>query len=256
MPICRVYIVLVYYRKKKKIIMQKRKTIVLVAVIIALVGTALFASCDKEEAIRPATKTDATSEYLALKQNHDFAISVISGDSINNTLYGSFGSNIKGCCEQVGDTLYEYTYEYMDDNPFSITKVDDNTASVFIESFSEEAVIQLANINQNNNVVSFDVAENERVIASCTMIVPATMDFVSSLPIASSSRGVTSNTAVGGAIVEAIVRVLVSIFEYDSIVINCYYNMKNQARLCHRSGGVWPERHGRFYRGCSGQCAR
>ncbi len=209
----------------------------LIYIGLLLFIAANIVACNNEKEILLETKTVANSDFQSLQQNHDFAITVDSGDSINKTIYGRFDSNIKGCRKISNGITREYTYEYTDDNACTIEKINDNTATVSIKNLSDKHPILLSNIAQENNCVTFNVVNNDTMFATCSLTIHDSTDFFNLLPVSyNAAKGVVPAASIGRVIAEIAIFTVISNVSFGSndeeIAHLCYAHMEDLSDLC------------------------
>jgi len=230
-------------------------------VAIITLGTISFIGCGKENNSFDKLNSETTVEnsksvddlYNSILSENDFSIS-IQGDSVNITGFGKINEDFIAVKEYVDGVLHEGLRSYIDENPYQISKIDNNKAELHVENLtSDEYKIIFDEISQHGDTVNFQLKCNDTHIANCTLKLPQnTGVFMDMLPMSLNNNSKAVHVLVAFAVKKLVpLAIAATVYVITSSAEECYENHDKLARTC-ENGFISTHTFGHF--NCKFEC--
>lgn len=144
---------------------QSKKSIVLLLVTAVLaIGNSAMAQNENN--------IDSKVIYNDIYNSHNYSVT-IKTDKSKATYLGKLNEDMMACNKYVNDTMYNYICQIKDDNTISITRIGIGRVAFWVPGMKQTGdKILFTNIDQNKNVVTFDVRYKDKTIAKCIIELP------------------------------------------------------------------------------------
>ena len=233
---------------------QSKKSIALLLIATALmIGNSTMAQSEN------GSKSESEQAYDNLYKNHDYSVS-IKTDGAQTTYFCSLNDDMMACKKNIDDTIYKYRCLIKDDNTISITRIGIGRVAFWVPGMKLTGdKILFTNIDQNKNVVTFDVRYKGKTIAKCIIELPDNeTKFKQLLPLTFNSDDESTEPSAQKATYMENVAICIFTEIFDSIKSSlatkyrqCYQHFDEIAKMGMKNGYSYKAHHPKHHDECS-----
>ena len=231
---------------------QSKKSIVLLLVTAVLaIGNSAMAQNENN--------IDSKVIYNDIYNSHNYSVT-IKTDKSKATYLGKLNEDMMACNKYVNDTMHNYICQIKDDNTISITRIGIGRVAFWVPGMKLTGdKILFTNIDQNKNVVTFDVRYKGKTIAKCIIELPDNeTKFKQLLPLSFNSDDESTEPSAQKATYMENVAICIFTEIFDSIKSSlatkyrqCYQHFDEIANMGMKNGYSYKAHHPKHHDECS-----